>query len=259
LVTMKVLLVILCAAQTWALPKPDGVRIIGGQEATASRFPYAAAIYKSTPSGNYFCTGSFMNYQWILTAGQCVDGATLFTILLGTHKLSGDDSTVQKLATETYFLHPDYNPDTLENDIGLIKLRMPVTITGNINQLYLPYVDVTDVSVGTAFGWGQTSDSDSELADTLNYVTLRAVSDAECRITYGNQLAQNMVCFEGNYNEGTCLGDSGSPVVVRVSRGYDVAIAIASFFSSNGCESTDPSGFTKVFPYNDWIRNVTAS
>jgi secreted trypsin-like serine protease len=54
-------------------------------------------------------------------------------------------------------------------------------------------------------------------------------------------------------------GDSGSPVVVRVSRGYDVAIAIASFFSSNGCESTDPSGFTKVFPYNDWIRNVTAS
>jgi secreted trypsin-like serine protease len=50
------------------------VRIIGGQEATASRFPYAAAIYKLTPSGNYFCTGSFMNYQWILTAGQCVDG-----------------------------------------------------------------------------------------------------------------------------------------------------------------------------------------
>jgi hypothetical protein len=94
---------------------------------------------------------------------------------LGTHKLSGDDSTVLKLATETYFLHPEYNPDTLENDIGLIKLRMPVTITGkrifvilhssshlyvgNINQLYLPYVDVTDVSVGTAFGWGQTSDS----------------------------------------------------------------------------------------------------
>jgi secreted trypsin-like serine protease len=117
---------------------------------------------------------------------------------------------------------------------------------------------------------------DSELADILNYVTLRAMSDAECRITYGNQLGQNMVCFEGNYNEGTCFvscrvccnfvpktifiqGDSGSPVVVRVSRGYDVAIAIASFFSSNGCESTDPSGFTKVFPYNDWIRNITAS
>jgi secreted trypsin-like serine protease len=52
-------------------------------------------------------------------------------------------------------------------------------------------------------------------------------------------------------------GDSGSPVFIQLSRGYYVAMAIASFFSSNGCESTDPSGYTKVFPYNDWIRNIT--
>jgi secreted trypsin-like serine protease len=54
-------------------------------------------------------------------------------------------------------------------------------------------------------------------------------------------------------------GDSGSPVFIHVSRGYDVAIAIASFFSGNGCESTDPSGYTKLLPYNDWIRNVTST
>ncbi|KAJ3632602.1 hypothetical protein MTP99_009599 [Tenebrio molitor] len=259
---MKVFLIILCATQIWAVPNPRrnaGARIIGGQEAYAGQFPYAAAVYKSTPSGNFFCTGSLMNYQWILTAGQCVDGATLFTILLGTHKLSGDNSTVLKLATETYVLHPEYNPDTLENDIGLIKLRLRVTLTGNINQIYLPHNEITDSFVGTAYGWGQTSDSNSELADTLNYVTLSAVSDAECRLTYGSQIGQNMVCFEGNYNEGTCFGDSGSPVFIQLSRGYYVAMAIASFFSSNGCESTDPSGYTKVFPYNDWIRNVTGN
>jgi hypothetical protein len=50
---------------------------------------------------------------------------------------------------------------------------------------------------------------DSELADTLNYVTLSAVSDAECRLTYGSQIGQNMVCFEGNYNEGTCFVSYG--------------------------------------------------
>ncbi|KAJ3632601.1 hypothetical protein MTP99_009598 [Tenebrio molitor] len=259
---MKIFLVILCAAQIWAITNPRrraGARIIGGQEAFAGEFPYAAAIYKTTPSGNFFCTGSLMNYQWILTAGQCVDGATLFTILLGTHKLSGDDSTVQRLATETYFLHPKHNPDTLENDIGLIKLRLPVSLTGYINQIYLPYAEIADSDSGIAYGWGQTSDSDPELSDTLNYVTLSAVSDAECRLTYGSQIGQNMICFEGNYNEGTCFGDSGSPVFIHVSRGYDVAIAIASFFSGNGCESTDPSGYTKLLPYNDWIRNVTST
>lgn len=34
-------------------------------------------------------------------------------------------------------------------------------------------------------------------------------------------------------------------------------VAIASFISANGCESTDPSGYTKIFEYLDWIENVT--
>lgn len=42
------------------------------------------------------------------------------------------------------------------------------------------------------------------LADTLNHVTLTSVSDEECRLTYGNQVRENMACFVGNYNQGTC-------------------------------------------------------
>jgi secreted trypsin-like serine protease len=259
---MKVFVLILCASQIWAMAnprKPAGARIIGGQVSYAGEFPYAAAIYKATANGNYFCTGSLLTSEWIITAGQCVDGATSFTILLGTHKLDGDQSTVEKLATDIYVLHPDYNPDTYENDIGLIKLRMPVILTTYIKPLHLPYGDLADIAKGIAYGWGQTSDSDSELADTLNYVTLSTVSDAECKLTYGSQIRPNMVCFEGNYNEGTCFGDGGSPIIMPPMRGYTVVLAIASFFSANGCESTDPSGYTKVFPYKDWINNVTKS
>jgi V8-like Glu-specific endopeptidase len=36
-------------------------------------FPFAAAIYKSTADGTFFCTGSLINNQWVITAGQCVD------------------------------------------------------------------------------------------------------------------------------------------------------------------------------------------
>ena len=49
---------------------------------------------------------------------------------MGTHKLSGDDaSIVIRLGTEHYVLHPDYNPSTLANDIGLIKFRGSITFT----------------------------------------------------------------------------------------------------------------------------------
>jgi hypothetical protein len=83
-----------------------------------------------------------------------------------------------------------------------------------------------------------------------------------------------MVCVEGNYNEGTCnvnlsltllirvmnaffKGDNGSPLVELYMYRYYLMVGIASFISGNGCESTDPSGYTRTFPYNEWIRNVT--
>jgi hypothetical protein len=57
----------------------------------------------------------------------------LFTIQLGSNQLDGSDSGTLKLTTDSFVLHPDYNPDTLENDIGLIEFRMPVTFTGGSN------------------------------------------------------------------------------------------------------------------------------
>jgi hypothetical protein len=67
-----------------------------------------------------------------------VDGAILFTIQLGSNKLSGDDAYRVTVATSNYVLHPDYNHLTLENDIGLIELRMPVEFTSkSLNLIFI--------------------------------------------------------------------------------------------------------------------------
>lgn len=46
---------------------------IAKQEAFAGQFPWVAAIYMTASDGVYFCGGSLITYQHILTAGQCVD------------------------------------------------------------------------------------------------------------------------------------------------------------------------------------------
>ncbi|XP_063913220.1 chymotrypsin BI-like [Zophobas morio] len=136
-------------------------RIIGGQVARAGQFPFSAAIYKTTSDGNYFCGGALYTNQWIITAGQCVDGAILFTIYLGTISLQTLGSGSIRLATEEYVLHPEFNPLTLENDIGLIRLRMPVERTDYVQPM--TNLPSSNVPVGAnylqAMGWGQTSDS----------------------------------------------------------------------------------------------------
>lgn len=53
--------------------------------------------------------------------------ATAFTIYLGSVSLDGDDPNRMILATNDYEIHPEFNPETLENDVGLVKLRMEIT------------------------------------------------------------------------------------------------------------------------------------
>ncbi|KAJ3632607.1 hypothetical protein MTP99_009604 [Tenebrio molitor] len=235
-----------------------GSRIIGGQPARVAQFPYAAAITVQTTNGRFFCGGTLLNWDWILTAGQCVDGAILFTIQLGSNSLVADDPNKLQVATSEYVIHPDYNPLTLENDIGLIKLRMPVeysTYLRRVNFVGTHFIEpATEVM---AIGWGQTTDEDSGLSDDLMWTNVVTLSNEECRLYYGNQIGNSTICIEGNYNEGTCYGDTGSGLFKDMTKMYIEIVGIASFISGNGCESTDPSGYIRTQPYREWISNIT--
>ncbi|KAJ3656387.1 hypothetical protein Zmor_015469 [Zophobas morio] len=254
---MKFLVLLLTILPVWSrVQARSNSRIIGGQAAIAGQFPYAAAIYKTTETGKYFCGGVLVSSEWVLTAGQCVDGAILFTIYLGTTKLEEPDSTIVTVSTDTYVLHPGYNPETLDNDIGLIKLRLPVSFSIYLDKINLPSQVLTSGETSRAYGWGQVSDDDAGVADHLNWVELSVLSNEECKITYGNQITDNMVCLSGNYNEGACVGDTGSAAIQHAGRGWTIVVGISTFVSGNGCESTDPSGYTRVYHYNDWIRSV---
>lgn len=45
--------------------------------------------------------------------------------------MSGQDSNRETFATSGWVLHPEYNPDTLSHDIGLIELRLEITFTSD--------------------------------------------------------------------------------------------------------------------------------
>ncbi|XP_968854.2 brachyurin [Tribolium castaneum] len=233
-------------------------RIIGGITAFAGQFPFAVAIETTTKDGKYFCGGTLLNDQWIITAAQCADGALLFSIQIGATSLSDPDENRLVLATSEYVLHPEYDPATLKNDIALIELRIPIQFSNYILPIHgLPEAALEAGVRVVALGWGQTSDEDAGLSDKLKFVTVTSLTNDECRLVYGNQITDQMVCVEGNYNEGSCKGDTGSPLVRVISLGNALLIGVASFVSGNGCESTDPSGYTRISPYVDWIANVT--
>jgi hypothetical protein len=68
---------------------------------------------------------------------DCHFRAVIFTIQLGSNTLEGDDPNRIVVSTSTYYLHPDFNPDTIDNDIAVIELRMPIMLNGNLTKSVL--------------------------------------------------------------------------------------------------------------------------
>lgn len=50
-----------------------GGRIVGGDEAIPGQYPYQVAIFIYVEEGAYFCGGSLVKENVVLTAAHCVD------------------------------------------------------------------------------------------------------------------------------------------------------------------------------------------
>jgi hypothetical protein len=80
--------------------------------------PHICLLRRRVSPHNYLLPFLILNFR-----------AVLFSIDLGALNLKANEPNRQRFATDIYVAHPDYNPTTLENDIGLIQLRMPIGFT----------------------------------------------------------------------------------------------------------------------------------
>src|SRR5687768_8709023 len=65
--------------------------IIGGQLAAANEFPTVVALEQS--AGNWFCTGTLIDKNWVLTAAHCVEGAPQGAVKIRIDDLNVNDAT----------------------------------------------------------------------------------------------------------------------------------------------------------------------
>ena len=100
-------------------------KIVGGTEAINGDWGWQVLLKYQ---GSFTCGGSLINRQWIVTAAHCVYGRSLipssFTIEIGGHNLNSINSWQISRNGDTIKIHPSYNPNTLANDIALIKLSV---------------------------------------------------------------------------------------------------------------------------------------
>jgi len=226
--------------------------IVGGTEATPHEFPWQVYIQMDF---SYFCGGSVISDEWIMTAAHCVKGFSFFSITLGAHYSNSGGITAD---SEEELYNDLYDEHDLSNDIALIRVPK-ITFNDKIQPVCLP----SNSEVGTDFvgtkmtvsGWGKYCDS-CGISPVLRKVTRPVMSNRECNSVYGI-ITDGQICLDTTGGKGTCNGDSGGPMGKKDSSDVFTQYGVVSFGASAGCEKDFPVGFTRVTEYLDFISEKT--
>lgn len=275
-------------------------RILGGINVGPGQGPWAASMQYQHIDGNndtwrHFCAGSFVHPRletdeagstsvrawdanrtsprWLITAAHCIRNDDGTELDIGRiHVVGGSTnrgSIVERQSVEAALIHEEYNSDTIENDIALLRLAAPTTDFDRTQRstIRLPSVGDTewineDYLAVIAQGWGTNETGSDSLL--LKEVVLPLVSRQLCAekfAIHGETISNGMMCagfVSGFYD--SCQGDSGGPLIYqhRGNLGFgrsNDAVLLGVISWGKGCGNADLFGvYTRMSAYVDWAE-----
>lgn len=156
--------------------------------------------------------------------------------------------------------HPDFDPITYLNDIGLIKLADEVEFGEFVEPVCIPdFGDITVLSTTPIriAGFGLTSPNAETGPDVRQVANVTLFDEQLCRLKFKKKkqkVTKRMFCAGGIKGIDACTGDSGCPAMVYENGRWYVA-GIVTFGKNCGQEGW-PGVYTKVMYYYDWIKII---
>jgi secreted trypsin-like serine protease len=235
--------------------------VAGGNVAGRHDFPYKSALISEMPFGSALCSASLISRQAVLTAASCIDGASSSMIILGGSNLQNPSELFQarfRVQSTNYRIHPFFRQGVTNSDVGIVRFDNPIHVfTLAVNIIQLPTEDMlNDVFANQesiSMGFGRTSGVAENYSYNLLYVPLTTMTNLACGLRFPGRIDTSHICTTGIQRRGFCDGEIGAPLVIERA-GISFQIGIASLFPNSGCDTGEPSVFTRVTSFMAFIQ-----
>jgi trypsin len=220
--------------------------IVGGSNAASGAYPY----YGISKSGA-LCGATLIHTDIAVTAAHCAGVFPTAGMFLGGIDLSGDDAP-EDLVVEHEYIHPNFNANTLENDILLLKLQRSAsgTTIQPIASINTNAAVPADGSFVTTIGFGATAE-DGALAAHLQTVSITVIDGSTCAVEYSTQnalISEEVMICAADTGKDACQGDSGGPLLQG-----GVLVGLVSW--GVGCaRNGNPGVYTRISAFADFIH-----
>ena len=244
--------------------------VVGGKTIRAGRYPGVVQVVANDFAGGQgtLCGGALIAPRLVVTAGHCFlhvpfHSLRPVSVVFGRqwsypHKNppAGIHIGVVRVA------HAPINPklrQSFPDDVEVLYLRRPAPVKPL--KLGAPAAAKAGAPV-FALGWGLTSSHESELRrNQLHGLAMHVRSSADCRRLAGSEYdAATQICLSprpGGGLQGTCYGDSGSPLLSASGSTVLGTVSTSNNFCGKGA-----SIFTRLTsgPLRHWVnRQINAS
>ncbi|NWS62762.1 TMPS5 protease, partial [Chunga burmeisteri] len=241
--------------------RPGTARVVGGADVPPGRWPWQVSLYHGS---QHHCGGSVLAREWIVMAAHCVHSyrqlqASTWLVFAGvvTH---GSIKQEDGVSVKKIIYHPLYNDSSLDYDIALMKLQVPLNFSDAVRAVCLPpsHQDLFQGTPCWVSGWGYTRPDQAQVTKTLKEALVPLIGTKRCNSScmYAGELTARMLC--AGYLQGktdACQGDSGGPLVCHDEFTWRL-VGIVSW--GQGCaEPNHPGVYTNVAQLLPWIYHIT--